>query len=396
MNLFLINLLLIPVLYLSNSSQDEMRKLADKLAKEIIIVDTHIDLPGRLSEKWEDVSMKTGGDFDYPRAKNGRLNVAFMSIYVDPKFEEKGAKTVADTQIDIVNKIVKNNPDKFALVEKVDDVYKNFKNEKISLPLGLENGAAIEGKLDNLKYLYKKGIRYITLTHAKNNHICDSSFDPERKWKGLSPFGKEVVKEMNRLGIMIDISHVSDDAFYQVLEITKVPVIASHSCCRSFIPTLERNMSDDMIKALAKNGGVIQIAFVSDFLRQDIRDRDSRNKKEIKAYLKTNNIPTNDKRSSEIERKVYKENPVGYADVKDVVAHINHVVKLVGVNHVGLGSDFDGAGDALPIGLKDVSYYPNLIYELLKAGYKKEEIQKICGGNLLRVWSQVEKAAGKI
>ncbi len=392
-------LLLISVLTININSQnkdDELRKLANRLAKEILIVDTHIDLPMRLKSKWEDISQSTKGDFDYPRAKAGGLDVPFMSIYVAARFEGKGAKAEADTLIKLVNQIVKSNPDKFALVDKIDDVYKNFKDGKISLPMGIENGSPIEGDLKNLKYFYDKGIRYVTLAHSKSNHICDSSYDKERKWNGLSPFGKQVVEAMNRIGMMIDVSHITDSAFYQVLRIAKAPVIASHSSCRNFTPGWERNMSDEMIKALAKNGGVIQINFGSGFLRQDIRDKEKKVSNDISSYLLEHNIPRESKEAEAVSDKFWKENPTGYADVKDVVEHINHVVKLVGINHVGLGSDFDGVGDSLPTGLKDVSYYPNLIYELLKAGYSQDDIKKICGGNLMRVWLQVEKYSQQI
>lgn len=375
------------------NGQEELRKQAEQLSKELIIIDTHIDLPGLLQNKWEDISKTASGDFDYPRAKAGGLDVAFMSVYVAARFENNGAKSEADSVIEIVERILKTYPDKFARANGTDDVYKNFNAGRISLPMGMENGSPLEGDLKNLKYYYDKGIRYITLAHSKSNHICDSSYDPERKWNGLSPFGKEVIKEMNRLGMMIDVSHITDDAFYQVIELSKAPVIASHSSCRFFTPGWERNMSDEMIKALAKNGGVIQIAFVSNFVSQEIRDKETKNRNAISEYLKVNNIPVNDKRAAEYSSRYWKENPIGYADVKDVVKHIDHVVKLVGIDYVGLGSDFDGAGDSFPYGLKDVSYFPNLIYELLKAGYNKEEIRKICGGNLLRVWSEVEKIA---
>lgn len=387
---FIFSMILLAVNINSQNKEDELRKYADQLAQEIMIIDTHIDLPMRLSSKLEDISKSTKGDFDYPRAKAGGLDVPFMSIYVAARYEGKGAKKEADSLINIVNRIVKNYPDKFALVDKIDDVYKNFKDRKISLPMGMENGSPIEGDIKNLKYFYDKGIRYITLAHSKSNHICDSSYDKERKWNGLSPFGKKVIEEMNRIGMMIDVSHITDDAFYQVIELSKAPVIATHSSCRHFTPGWERNMSDDMIKALAKNGGVIQINFGSGFLSQEIRDREKKVSNDINNYLLEHKIPRDSKEADVISNKFWKENPTGYADVKDVVAHINHVVKLVGINHVGLGSDFDGVGDSLPTGLKDVSYYPNLIYELLKAGYSKEEIEKICSGNILRVWSQVE------
>jgi membrane dipeptidase len=371
----------------------DIRAISDSLANHIMIVDTHIDVPYRLTDEWEDISKKTAnGDFDYPRAIQGGLNVAFIAIYTPAELEDIGSsKTKADNLITMVENLTKEHPDKFALASSVSDVTKQFNAGVISFPLGMENGSPIEGKIENVKYFYTKGIRYITLAHSKSNHISDSSYDENKKWNGLSPFGKRVVKEMNRLGIMVDVSHVSDSAFYQVLEISKAPVIASHSSCRYFTPGWERNMSDEMIKALAKNGGVIQINFGSSFLDNEIRKKSSRNSNYIKKHITEKKLTA--KEAKEFKTNYNKENHAGYASVKDVVAHIDHVVKLVGIDYVGLGSDFDGVGDSLPEGLKNVSQYPNLIYELLKSGYSENDIKKICSGNILRVWSEVEKIA---
>jgi len=256
--------------------------------------------------------------------------------------------------------------------------------------MGMENGSPIENKLENLKEFYDKGVRYITLAHYKWNHICDSANDPERKWNGLSPFGVEVIKEMNRLGIMVDISHVSDSTFYDVIKLTTAPVIASHSCCRFFTPGYERNISDEMIKVLAKNSGVIQIGFASFFLRNDIYQQYTRGDEYIKNYLKKNNIDSETDSAWRFEENYWKENPLFKATVKDVANEIDHVKNLVGIDYVGIGSDFDGTGGLLPVGLEDVSKYPNLVYELLLRDYRDEEIQKILGGNLLRVWKQVD------
>ncbi len=366
---------------------------AQKLSQKLIILDSHIDIPDRLSLEFEDISKRTEkGDFDYPRAKKGGLNAAFMAIYTPPDYEEKGgAKTYADSLIDMVEKFAKDWSDKFALAKSINDIKTQFKKGLISLPMGIENGAPLEGKLENLIHFYNRGIRYMTLTHSKSNHICDSSFDKERKWEGLSPFGEEVVIEMNRLGMIIDISHVSDKTFYQVINLTKAPIIASHSSCRHFTPGWERNMNDDMIQLLATKGGTIQITFGSSFLDDECRKKLWKAWIDISGYFKEHNI---DSSSEEVEayiKKYKKDNNWTYADVTDVVAHIDHVVQLVGIDHVGLGSDFEGVGDSLPNGLKDVSYYPNLIYELLKKGYSEEDIEKICSSNFFRIWSEVEK-----
>ncbi len=379
-------------------SDDELKAKADKLAQQFIIVDTHIDIPYRLKMHWEDISQRTpDGDFDYVRAKQGGLKAPFMSIYVPSEYEARGgSKALADTLIDMVEKFAKDWPKKFALARSIADVTSQAKQGKISLCMGMENGSPIEHNLDNVKYFYNRGIRYITLAHGQRNHISDSSYDSTRVWKGLSFFGRQVVREMNRVGIMIDVSHLSDDAFYEIINITKAPVIASHSCCRSFTPGFERNMSDDMIKLLAQNDGVIMIAFGSSFISSEYQHREDEGRKEIMAYLRSKNLKFRDPEAREYISQYRKDHPIIYADVSDVVNHIDHVVKLVGVDHVGFGSDFEGVGDSLPTGLKDVSQYPNIIYELLKRGYSDKDIQKICGGNLLRVWSRVQERAAEL
>lgn len=371
---------------------------SDELAQQYIIVDTHIDVPYRLQEKMEDISVRTaGGDFDYPRAKSGGLDAPFMSIYVPSSYEESGGgKALAERLIAMVEKWATDSPDKFGMAYTVADVRKQSEQKIISLPLGMENGTPIEGKLENLRYFYSRGIRYITLAHAKNNHICDSSFDKERKWNGLSSFGTDVVKEMNRLGIMIDVSHVSDSTFYQVVRLSKAPVIASHSSCRFFTPGWERNMSDEMIFQLAKNGGVIQINFGSMFLKPEFQRKSDEARAAINKHYEEHNLSPTEPAAMAYAKQYRAEHHAGYADVKDVVEHIEHVVQLVGADYVGLGSDFDGVGDSLPTGLKDVSYYPNLIYALLERGYSEEDIRKICGENVLRVWSQVEQIAKRL
>ncbi len=378
----------------NTSTEDELKEKALELAHRYIIVDTHIDVPYRLSKNTEDISKRTReGDFDYPRAKAGGLDVPFMSIYVSATAEAEGtSKQRADRLIDMVEKIASDWPDKFALAKSVVDVRKNFASGRISLPMGVENGAPIEGKLENLKHFYDRGIRYITLTHSKDNHICDSSYDTTRTWKGLSPFGREVVKEMNRLGIMIDVSHISDDAFYQVMELTKAPVIASHSSCRFFTPGWERNMSDEMIQLLAKNGGVIQMNFGSSFVNREFREAGDK----VWEHLRAKNLTWDDPAAQAYAKQYMKDHSIRRAHVSEVADHIDHVVELVGIDHVGFGSDFDGLGDSLPTGLKDVSHYPNLIFELLKKGYSEEDIEKICSGNILRVWSAVEAIAQEL
>jgi len=371
-----------------------LKKRAYELAHKFIITDGHIDVPWRLNDAYEDLSIRTEtGDFDYIRAKEGGLDAPFMSIYVPSSYQETGgAKEKADSLIDLVHRIANDHPDKFEVAYSVADVNRIFGDDKISLPMGMENGAPILDDLSNVAYFHKRGIRYITLTHAKDNLICDSSYDTTGTWGGLSPFGREVVKEMNRVGIMVDISHVTDDVINQVLDMTEVPVIASHSSCRHFTPGWERNMGDAEIKRLKDNGGVIQINFGSSFITQVSQDKGKANSEKIETYAKENGLEEEDETFIAYAKKVNKENPM-YADITDVVDHIDRVVELAGIDHVGIGSDYDGVGDSLPYGLKDVSSYPNLIFHLLKRGYSEDDIQKICYKNIWRVWSAVEMAA---
>jgi membrane dipeptidase len=373
-----------------------LKKRAYELAHKFIITDGHIDVPWRLNDGYEDLSIRTEtGDFDYIRAKEGGLDAPFMSIYVPSSYQETGgAKEKADSLIELVHRIANDHPDKFEVAFSVADVNRIFGDGKIALPMGMENGAPILDDLNNVQYFYDRGIRYITLTHGKDNLICDSSYDTTKTWGGLSPFGRKVVKEMNRVGIMVDISHVTDEVINQVMDMTDVPVIASHSSCRYFTPGWERNMGDAEIKRLKDNGGVIQINYGSSFITQVSQDKRKANSEKIEAYAKENGLEENDETFIAYAKKVNEENPM-YADITEVVDHIDRVVELAGIDHVGIGSDYDGVGDSLPYGLKDVASYPNLIFHLLKRGYSEEDIEKICYKNVWRVWSAVEQAAAQ-
>jgi len=387
--LFFTLVVFLTTLIVNAQTDDPLYKKAVELSKKFIIIDTHIDVPYRVRHKPEtDISQKTeDGHFDYVRVKSGGLNAPFMSIYIPAEYQETGgAKALADSLIDMVESFTEKWPDKFKIAASTKDVLNQFSANVISLPMGMENGAGIEDNLDNLKHFYDRGIRYITLTHALNNLICDSSYDTTKTWHGLSSFGKQVVEEMNRLGIMVDISHVTDETFYQVLLISKAPVIASHSSCRVFTPGWERNMSDDMIKLLGKNGGVIQITFGSYFVSTKYFDQSNK----IRDYLVEHHLDSDSEEGKAFIEKFKKENGFTRGTIKDIADNIDHAVKLAGIDHVGLGSDFDGV-TSVPEGMDDVSCYPNLIYELLKRGYSENEIEKICSGNILRVWKKVEE-----
>ncbi len=369
---------------------------AKRIANESIIVDTHIDVPYRLIESSEDVSQATeSGDFDYPRAREGGLNAAFMSIYTPAGLEAEGdSRAKAEELIDLVENIVATADGKFAIATSPAEVREHFEAGIISLPMGMENGSPIDGDLANLAHFYERGIRYITLAHSLSNHISDSSYDENRQWNGLSEFGTNVVREMNRLGIMVDVSHLSDKAFWQVLEISAAPAIASHSSARHFTPGWERNMSDEMIGALADKGGLIMINFGSAFITEEAYQYSSKRWPASTAFLREHSGLSREEARARFAAEWESEHgPMPYASLDDVLDHFDHVVALVGVDHVGIGSDYDGVGDTLPTGLKDVSAYPNLVEGLLRRGYSEADIRKILGENLLRVWQSVEDYA---
>lgn len=380
-------------------SDEQLGTYADELAHKLIITDGHVDLPYRLKEKKFSGDMNVilstkEGEFDYDRAKKGGLTAPFMSIYIPSSYQKKPdyGKELADSLISIVNNIAKQLPDKLAIAKTPSDVETNFKAGKISFPMGMENGAPFGNDLSNVKYFYDRGIRYVTLTHSKNNQICDSSGDTA-KWNGLSPFGREIVKEMNRVGIMIDISHVDDSTFYQVMKLSQAPCIASHSSCRYFAPSVRRDMTDEMIKKIGEKDGVISVNFYNGFIDSTFANYQSKSKRAIESLLKEQKLKQSDALGKELIEKYKKENPAPEVDIERVVDHIDHITKLIGIDHVAFGSDFDGVDGLLPKGLEDVSMYPNLIYHLLKRGYTETDIEKICYKNLWRVWNKVEEIA---
>lgn len=385
-------------------SDAERLEVAKEIAHETILVDGHVDLPYRMEsggfsllDEILDVSIRTpDGDFDFPRAKEGGLDAPFMSIYIPAELQENpgSSKSLADTLILMTELLAKTFPDKFAMAYSPADVKSNFAAGKISLPMGMENGSALEDNISNVAYFHGRGIRYITLTHGKANLIGDSSYDSVRLYNGLSEYGEQVVAEMNRVGIMVDLSHVSDDTFKDALAITKVPAIASHSSVRKFTPDFERNMSDELIQALAKNGGVMMINFGGSFIDSAYAAGTTKAREHLVQYMKDNKLSQEDS-SFRVYASEYMAANNKFPTVQRVADHIDHVKNLVGIDYIGLGSDFDGVGDSLPTGLKDVSMYPNLIAELLKRGYTREDIEKICSKNIFRVWQAVEDYAAE-
>jgi len=397
-----IALILLPSLLMACMPSNESMT-SSELAKNSIIIDGHIDVPYRILREWEDVTMATeGGDYDYPRAIQGGLNAPFMSIYTPASLASEGkSKERAEELIILVEKIVATAPDKYAIATSPSQIREQFVQGLISLPLGMENGSPIEGQIENIEYFFEKGIRYITLAHSLSNLISDSSYDSNKAHSGLSAFGEDVVKEMNRLGMIIDISHVSDGAFWDVMAITSVPVIASHSSARHFTPGFERNMNDEMIIRLAENGGVIMINYGSAFVTEEANQYNSKRTEAWEKLLSSDDDTPLDLYGSEngndrdaFNDEYAKLTPYPFATLEQTLDHFDHVVKLTGsVDHVGIGSDYDGVGNTLPIGLKDVSSYPNLIQGLMDRDYSNEDIKKILGENLLRAWSEIELGA---
>lgn len=395
----LFNLFLYPMIGFSQELYADYIDQARQIAQEIIITDGHVDFPyrfrsihGEITENNQEYAIRfPRAEFDYEKAKEGGLDAPFMSAYIPASYQNTdGGRALADSLIAFVEWMIDAYPDRYAPGNTPAQIEENKKQGLISLPIGLENGAPIGDDLDNVNYFFERGIRYVTLTHSKYNQICDSSYDQDRKWNGLSPFGHEVVRRMNEVGMMIDVSHISDSAFYQVIKTTKTPVIASHSSCRKFTPGFERNMSDDMIRALKDNGGVIQINFGTDFLDGEVSDHRNEFQSAWRKHLLDNDISPDDPNIATIRAQFLTSfgRPI-YSTVYKVADHIDHVVDIAGIDYVGLGSDFDGVGDSLPIGLKTVKDIPNLIAELLRRGYSREDIEKICYKNVWRVWNEV-------
>ncbi|MGD0694527.1 MAG: dipeptidase [Terriglobia bacterium] len=372
---------------------------AEKVVKEVlghaIMIDTHADTPQMLLDNGYDLAQQQSPYMiSIPKMREGHLGAEFMSIWVDTEWPRADLIHRAVDMIDAVNEQLARHPDNLALARTADDVVRIHRENKIAVLMGVEGGHIIEDDWRALDIFYSLGVRYMTLTHTKDTSWAGSS--GEKTNKGLSDFGRQVVARMNRLGMMADVSHVSDKTFYDVLAATRAPVIASHSSCRALC-NAPRNMTDDMIRALAKNGGVMDINFYSAFLDQDFANARSKVSAPMEAAVKAARLRLahEGKRLTyaeevKIDQKFEANLPApSYTRIAD---HIDHVVKVGGIDHVGLGSDFDGV-DAVPKGMEDCSKLPNLVRELARRGYSAEDLQKIAGGNLLRVMHQVEEVA---
>lgn len=385
----------------SQMSDAERLEAAKEFAQKTIIVDGHMDLPFRMYNMGHDMrgevhdfmTRSDEGNIDYPRAKEGGVDAPFMAIYIPASYQDKGgAKELADTLILMVNRMVDTWPDKLAHAYSPDDIRANFEKGLMSLPMGIENAAAIEDDLSNIEYFYNQGIRYMTLTHGKDNLVGDSSYDDSETHGGLSDYGRQVVAEMNRLGMIIDVSHITDKTFSQVAEHSNAPIVATHSSVRDFTPGFERNVSNEIIEKIAEKDGLVMITFGGSFLDQAYADATTDSRKHIQEWLDENELDFRDEKAQEYIKNYTSQN-IPQVHVSKVVDHIEHVIELVGIDYVGLGSDFDGVGDSLPEGLKDASMYPNIIAELMKRGYSENDIEKICYKNFFRVWEEVIRIA---
>ncbi len=385
----------------SPQKEEDLAVKARALHERILTVDTHSDTPMRLmSEDWDigerhEAVGRRGSKIDLPRMAEGGLDAEFFAVFIGQgQRSPEGYAAASESAfriLDALHKMCDDYPDLVALATSPADAYRIEKEGKRAAFIGMENGYPIGKDLSLIGKYYDRGVRYITLCHSSDNDICDSStdrMDPEDR--GLTEFGREVVSECNRLGIMVDISHVSEKSFYDVLDVTKAPVIASHSSVRALCDH-PRNLTDDQLKALAKNDGVIQICFVSSFIKEQPPnpEREAALKALMDKYGSRRDIQDEATREKAMQeyQDIYEKYPEGKATLKELVDHIDYVVDLVGVDHVGIGTDFDGGGGVE--GCDDVSEMPHITEELLRRGYSEEDIQKIWGGNLMRVFSRV-------
>ena len=396
---FLINISVIALFAgACNTSEDQLIRRADKIHESILTVDTHCDTPMNFLEGDFDLGIKhEEGCVDFPRMKEGGLHSEFFAVFISQGPRNDSSYNIAhQTSLKIFDALHKNiikNSIVAELAVSSDDGYRIWKEGKIAAFIGLENGYPVGTDISRVKQYYDLGARYITLAHSKNNDICDSSSDPAGpENNGLSEFGIKVVKEMNRLGMMIDISHISDKSFYDVLRETNSPVIASHSSCRALCAS-HRNLTDDMLIALKENGGVIQICILSNYIKTPEPNPEREEKlKEVKSkYGDFNSLPDSVKKVYRSDYRAVQKKYEDLATVKDVVDHIDHVVQVIGIDYVGIGTDFDGGGGV--DGCRTAAELKNITIELLRRGYSKIDITKIWGGNIMRVMRKVEDAS---
>lgn len=384
-----------PMLSAKERSDAEARKVADRVLQRAIIIDTHADTPQMMLDPNYDLADPASPFMvSIPKARTGHLGAEFMSIWVDVDWPKDDLIHRALDLIDAVDEQTARHSDALELARTSDDVARIHRQGKVAVLMGVEGGHIIQGDLRALDVFYRLGVRYMTLTHTKDDEIGDSSGD-QPHWKGLSDFGRQAVERMNRLGMMVDVSHVSDDTFYAAVAASKAPVIASHSSCRALC-NAPRNMTDAMLRALATDGGVVDINFYDGFLDQNFADAYKKVEPAMQAAVKAARADRarEGKRltyveEEKIDEKYYAGLPIpSYTRIAD---HIDHAVQVAGADHVGLGSDFDGVSGLVPRGMEDCSKLPDLVRELARRGYSEDDLVKILGGNVLRVMRQVEQ-----
>ena len=386
----------------SSSPDIRVSSRARAIQDSAIVVDTHADTPQRFLDEGFDIGSTDANDVGHlslDKAQRGNLGAEFFSIWVDPETNQGHFAQHTFDLIDSVYEQAGRHPDRMTIAFSVADIERAHRDHKLAALMGIEGGHSIENDMHLLRDYYRLGVRYMTLSWSNTNEWADSSGDVDdakiQHHNGLTDFGKQVVLEMNRLGMMVDISHVADKTFWDAIAVTKAPVIASHSSARALV-NAPRNMTDDMLRAVAKNGGVVQVNFFSGFLDQDYRDKMLAQEEEqataIKQYadlLKAQGKPVNYVEVNRMDREWMGKIP--RPAFKVLLDHIDHIAKVAGVDHVGLGSDFDGVSGATPAGMDSAADLPKITQGLLDLGYSAEDIKKILGGNLLRVFGEVEK-----
>ena len=352
----------------------------------MFVLDSHCDTPSQIL-RLRDLSLDNDhAHVDFPKLKRGGVDGAFFALYVPGNLETEEAFEYSQRLLEGVERAVEANSSSVAFATDSAQAFSNKQEGRFSVFLGLENGSPIGNSFDRLKWFYDRGVRYITLCHSSDNQICDSCASKVKRWGGLSPFGKELVAEMNRLGILIDVSHISDASFYDVLKYSDRPVVATHSCCRALC-SHPRNMTDDMIRSLASAGGVIQINFYPLFLDSGFAEVLSGSGLEEKGgYVEKEfiNDPSDPLKRAAWNRIQDEIQALPRPSFKLIADHIDHVVALAGIDHVGIGSDFDGI-EVTPEGMEDISMMPKLFEELRRRGYSEADLEKMASGNFFRI-----------
>lgn len=380
----------------AQTRDERLWQRALQIHRRAIVVDTHNDVTTPMTNDDYDLSGTPPAPYrtNIARMKQGGLTAEFFSLYIKPWYVENGGSTRRTLDmIDSVYRAVERHPRDLMIAVSVADIRRAKRQGKVAALMGIEGGHAIEDSLPTLREFYRLGVRYMTLTWNNTNNWADAGRG-EKKHNGLSEFGEEIVREMNRLGMLIDVSHVSDETMSDALNISKAPIIASHSSARA-ISNVSRNIPDDLLKRIAKNGGVVQVNFYSVFVdTKTVSPQSAERDKRLKAQQdaideKYKNDP---ERRAEESDKLEAANPLPPLPISKLIDHIDHIVKVAGIDHVGIGADFDGAND-MPEGAQDVSMLPNITYELLKRGYSERDIRKILGDNFLRAFAAAERVA---